>query len=45
MHQQLWGYKVQEKMYLGDRERKKWIMTAVERSPLARPFEAIKLTV
>jgi hypothetical protein len=30
MHQQLWGYKVEEKLYLGLREQKRFITTAVD---------------
>ena len=29
MHQQLWGYKVEEKIYLGVRERKRLNMTGL----------------
>jgi hypothetical protein len=32
MHQQLWGYKVEEKLYLGVRERKRLNTTALDRS-------------
>jgi hypothetical protein len=28
MHQQLWGYKVEEKLYVGEREQK-WLKTTV----------------
>jgi hypothetical protein len=30
MHQQLWGYKVEEKLYLGVREQKSLNTTALE---------------
>ena len=30
MHQQLWGYKVEEQVYLGVRERRKWNITGLE---------------
>jgi hypothetical protein len=30
MHQQLWGYKVQKKLYLGVREQKRLNTTALE---------------
>ena len=30
MHQQLWGYKVEEKMWLGEGERKRLNITAVK---------------
>jgi hypothetical protein len=30
MHQQLWGYKVEEKLYLGVREQKRLNTTALE---------------
>ena len=30
MHQQLWGYKVEEKIYLGVRERKRLNITDVD---------------
>ena len=30
MHQQLWGYKVEEKIYLGVRERKRLNITGLE---------------
>jgi hypothetical protein len=30
MHQQLWGYKVEDKLYLGAREQKRLNTTAIE---------------
>jgi hypothetical protein len=29
MHQQLWGYKVEEKLYVGVREQKRWNTTGI----------------
>ena len=32
MHEQLWGYKVEEKIYLGVRKRKRLNITALDRT-------------
>jgi hypothetical protein len=34
MHQQLWGYKVEEKLYVGVREQKRLNTTALKRNGL-----------
>jgi hypothetical protein len=36
MHQQLWGYKVEEKLYVGVREQKRLNITGLEYYPLRR---------
>jgi hypothetical protein len=38
MHQQLWGYKVEEKLYLGVREQKRLNTTGLGYQSLGIPF-------
>jgi hypothetical protein len=38
MHQQLWGYKVEEKLYLGVREQKRLNTTALSNQTLPSSF-------
>jgi hypothetical protein len=47
MHQLLWGYKVEEKLYVGVREQKKWLNTSGldQRSPTIRTSRTTKLTI
>jgi hypothetical protein len=41
MYQQLWGYKVEEKLYLGVREQKRLNTTALEHSHLVSQQEEL----
>ena len=41
VHQQLWGYKVEEKIYLEVRKRKRFNITDPEASRMRRPWPAL----